>query len=310
LNSLLLRGDKSGRFITDVTLKGPDPNAPDQPLGARKPSAVILNFPDTNNLGPDHYGGTINFGLAGSEVQPTVNYSVDVRDAAWWALLVLFLGVVVGRLVKSMNSPEAITQLKLMERLIRLQSSATSLPDGPDRAALRAELDAMKQRINAANETEAALTTELDKIETRINMFIGIERLRLRIVTSALNATLKQELDVKLQTARQLLRQGRIEDCTALIKEIEAQLLEALASPLEGDGENFPGMLNSVRDLNEAGVMAFQAHMVAPPPTPGRLARILGGLSGVNILTAEVRFPGSATFVLSAAAFPARDGRS
>lgn len=286
LDSVLLRGDKTGQYITNVSLKLPDPNASDQPLGARKPTAVVLNLPETNHLVPDHYVGTINFGLNDSEVRPTVNYSIDVRDAPWFALLVLLIGVIVGRLVKSMNSPEAITQLKLIRRLYRLQSKTLSLKDNHYRARLLAELDETKERINAADDTEAVLTHELDKIETRINLLSKLEQLQVRI-ESLQNGTLKQELQAKCMAAGQALREGRLDECLESIKAIAAQL-EAL--PIDANAESFGGLLISVRDLNEEGAKAVAADKAVAPPPPGFLPRALAWLSGANFMNAEVRY--------------------
>lgn len=287
LSDLLLRGDKSGDLVTaqDVSL-----SVPNQRLDARKSTAAEITFPDTNKLQADHYAGTVRFHLDGYETQPTGTYILDVRDGPWWALLVILFGVIVGRLVKSMNSPEAITQLKLLRRLYRLQNkAAVSLKNDKDREALFADLDAIKERINAAEEPEAVLTAELDKIETRTNLLLKLERLQ-ETISFVQNPVLKQELQAKCLNATQALRLGKIDDCLASIKAIEAKLIEAQASPQDADSESFAGLLDSVRDLSQEGARALEAHKVEPPTKFGPLARILALLSGINVLNAEVRY--------------------
>jgi hypothetical protein len=259
-------------------------------LDARKSTAVEITFPDTNKLQPDHYSGTMRFSLNGYDTEPTFNYTLDVRDGPWFALLVLLIGIIVGRLIKSMNSPEATAELKLLERCYRLQNKTYSLSDTKDRDVLLAELDKIKQRINAGDESEAVLTPELDKIQSRINLFIELEQLGPRIGALE-NPALKQELLAKRLEARQSLRQGKIEDCLASIKAIETKLLEAeAAAPKDARSESFVRVLDSVRGLAEEGVKAVKAHQVVPPAKPRNYTRVLAWLSGVNLQNAEVRY--------------------
>ncbi|HZI86003.1 MAG TPA: hypothetical protein VFD48_04165, partial [Pyrinomonadaceae bacterium] len=219
---------------------------------------------------------------------PTVNYTLDVRDGPWWALGVLLLGVAVGRLVKSMNSPEATTQLKLIRRLYRLQTKAFALKNTTDRANFLAELDAIKQRINFADEAETVLTADLDKIETRVDLLSKLEHLQTRIALVQ-NQTLKQELEAKCMSASQALRAGNIEECVTLIKAIALQL-ETQATPEGTSGESFAGLLEFVRELNDEGTAALKAGREATVASPGFFARALAWLSGANVMNAEVRY--------------------
>ncbi len=285
LNNLLLRGDKSGYLITeqDVTIA-----IPNQSLGARKSTAIELTLPDTDKLQPDHYVGTLRFGLKGYDTQPTVNYTLDVRDGPWWALGVLVLGVVVGRLVKSMNSPEATTQLKLIRRLYRLHTKASALKNATDRANILAELEAIKERINLAEEAETVLTAEMDRIATRVDLLSKLEHLQTRIALVQ-DPTLKQELEVKCMSAIQALRAGNIEECLTLIKAIALQL-ETQPTPEGTTGDSFAGLLEFVRELDEEGTTALAASREATVASPGFFARALAWLSGANVMNAEVRY--------------------
>ncbi len=93
-HGVVLQGQKTGRLVTesDVAL-----DLKDWTLPARQPSAIKMTLSDRNRLQPDRYAGAMRFNLESSDVQPIVNFTLDVRDAPWWPILALILGVVLGR---------------------------------------------------------------------------------------------------------------------------------------------------------------------------------------------------------------------
>jgi hypothetical protein len=284
---LILRGDKTGRLVTeqDVPI-----NVPNQLLNARQSTPVDINFPDRNKLPADHYVGTMRFDLKGTDVQPSVNFTLDVRDGPWWALVVLFLGVVVGRLVKNMNSPEALLQLKLMPRYYELQNRIASLENKDDRAALLSDLAEMKRRIEAARETELVLTQDLEKLELRVNLFIRLDQLQEEIVDRSVDP-LRAELLAKVKTARMGLRLADVEKCRTIITEVTARLQQIEeAAPDDVSKRSMRNLRTMAGDVAAESANAAAVHNLPKPSEPGRAARLLGTLAGVNFMSAEARF--------------------
>lgn len=282
-----LRGEKTGRLVTeqDVPI-----NVPNQMLGARQATAVDISFVDRNKLPPDRYVGSMRFDLKGTDVQPAVNFTLDVRDGPWWALLVLFLGVIVGRLIKNMNSPEALLQLKLMPRYYELQNRIIALENDKDRKALFFELAEIKRRIDVARETEAVLTQDLEKLDSRINLFNRLDQLQEEIVSRTIDP-IKAELLTKVKTAREALRLADVERCRTIITEIISRLQQIEnAAPDDDSKSSMRNLMTMASDVAEETANAADFQRVPRPPEPGLGARMLGTLAGVNFMSAEARF--------------------
>ncbi|MGH9871512.1 MAG: hypothetical protein ACRD9S_03475 [Pyrinomonadaceae bacterium] len=269
-------GEKSGYSIDDVKLEVPNGR-----LEANNATAGQITFPETDSLTPDHFVGTIRYGLEGYSPQ-SVNYTLDVRDSPWWALLFLLLGVVVGRIVNKLNSPEAVAQVQLLKRVFALEKKVVKLPPRKEQTKLLADLVEIKERINE-NEKESVITQELDKIESRANLLRQLEDLIPQIAMIQ-DPALKAELITKAEEARLALRQDKLDDCLTTIKAIEARLEE-----IPDGGEEIANALLSVKEMNKEGARARAAQEGAEPRSRF-VRRALAFLTGTGpLMSAEVQ---------------------
>lgn len=284
---MTLRGEKTGRLVTeqDVPI-----NVPNQMLGAGQSTPVEISFPDRNKLPPDRYVGSMRFDLKGTDIQPAVNFTLDVRDGPWWALVALVIGVVAGRLIKNMNSPEALLQLKLMPRYYELHNRIKDLNDDKARKSLFLELADIKRRIDAARETEAVLTQDLEKLDSRINLFNRLDQLQGEIVSRTVDPV-RAELLGKIEIAREALRLPDVERSLIIIKEITARLQQIEITAPDDDSKNSMRNLTALAlEVSDESASAAVVHRLAKPSEPGAGARVLATLAGVNFMSAEARY--------------------
>ena len=285
-HGVFLLGQKTGHPVTegDVILEHKDWTLP-----ARQPSAITIKVSDRNRLLPDRYAGTIRFNLEGADAQSIVNYTLDVRDAPWWALLALLLGVILGRLVRSMNTPEALLQIKLLRRWHRIQNGVLSLPNEKDREALLAKLEDIRSRINAANETEQALTAELEKVESEVRFLNQLARLQ-RDVNGVLDPVLKADLQLKLNSARSALLRGDFTECLNQINAVIMKLREIGDSATENElAKRFNLLASSAEDVRAEAENVRTTHQTESVPV-SVAKRSLSMLAGTELISANVRF--------------------
>lgn len=98
-----------------------------------------------------------------NEAVQTVDVDIRVRDSAGWSLLVAFCGVVLGRLLQSMNSDSYRQGMALMVRLNTLVRGIEATPGSHLLAGLRAMVEQQRVRVDSAALDQ--LTVEVTTLE-------------------------------------------------------------------------------------------------------------------------------------------------
>lgn len=272
---VLLQGVTSGSTVqaNQVTLAVP------HTLPASQVAPIATNI-NRQQLAPDSYRGSLRFQLAGADAPVSVTTSLDVRQGPFWALVVVLLGILLGRLVRDMETPTAQAQVKLMPEYLRLRAAANALKEAEGRADTLAQLDAYKQRLDKGKEVEEVLSSVLIAIEARIRFYASLE-----VLADSLEPRLRERLADQFAAARQAARDGRqtdAEQCYAQIKEA----IEAAAT------DGFLGVKQ--RETAERELTALQESMrelatAVTVKTSSGWVRLLAWLSGVR-LSADARF--------------------
>src|SRR3712207_5598232 len=95
--NLVMLGNRTGKIVgsSDIELKW------DTELheNAVKPVSLII---DPNSLPPDRYQGTLLLELDGAEDPVRADLALDVRGGPLVALVIILIGIVVGRIASSM----------------------------------------------------------------------------------------------------------------------------------------------------------------------------------------------------------------
>lgn len=294
---VILRGDKTGRILTAAEVrpriasaKPPDclPNC----LPASSSVPVDLEIINKDSIPPDSYVGALRLGLAGADTPSVVNFTLNVRSAPWWPLLVLLFGVIAGRLVKNMSTPEAVLQIKLLKRLFRIQDSVLDLRSDRDRQFLLRHLDDLKARIESGSETEQALTQALDKEEVTARLLRRLEALKDE-ASKLTDPVLSEQILKKINEAADTLVGGDAVKCAQLITEIEISLRQAQKDLPDDAADELTlvnSALDSVREARATGDEAVKVFKVPPAKVPGGPARVMATLAGTDLIGAGTRF--------------------
>lgn len=284
---VVMQGEKTGNSVnsSEISLTVLNPTLETQDIGDIE---LIIN---RNQLSADFYQGTLRFKLENADEPLKVNTTIAVRDAPIWALIVIILGILVGRLSQDMESPKAQKQVNLYPRYAQLRGKAVSINNEDVLNYLEPQFQALKQKINRGEETEEIVEQELKKLDIIVSFSSNLEALETKL--NELDA-LKALLNPKINEARESLINGNLEQAQQLSNEVEDKLREAQADGSMGIGDDIiQPLLDSFRENSNQLIEAFQA--LPKPRLPGGhrwnwLAKLLAALSGIQTLNAEVRY--------------------
>ena len=290
---ITLRGERTGRILTEEDVRPsivrkdpPDCGANCLPSSRQVP--IELEIVNRDNIPPDSYVGGVRFGLVGTDSPAVVAYTLNVRRAPWWPLVVLLIGIIVGRIIKNMSTPEALLQVKLLKRLFRIQDSVFGLRSDRDRDLMIRRLDDLKVRIESGSETEQTLTQELDKLEVAARLLRRLDALK-EEASRLTNQTLREASLAKIEEATVTLLNGDAARCTQLITEIEQSLRQAQTDAVD-DTTRIGNTLDSALEAKVIGEEAAKVFNVPPAAQPGRPERVAAWLAGSDLIGAGTRF--------------------
>lgn len=249
-------------------------------LPANQPAPIPVTI-NRQQLAPDSYQGALRFTIVDAAEPVSIPTTLAVRQGPLWALVVVLLGILLGRLVRDMETPIAQTQVKLMPEYLRLRAAADGLIEPEDRTDALAQLAAFQQRLDRGNETEDVLSSELTAIGAHIQFYASLEAL-----AADLPAGLKDRLAPQFMEARRAVRDGRPEVAEQYYTEIESDIKAAAEDQSLSGGER--------REAFERQLAALQVSVkglatAVTVKTSSIWLRLLAWLSGIR-LNSNVRF--------------------
>jgi hypothetical protein len=282
--SVVLTGDRTGTILTNDQIKIPDSTL----LPPHQTIPVKLTItPDV--LPPDHYNGTILYQYDGFDTTLSVNMELNVRYGPFWPLIVILLGIVLGRLAVNMKTWFAQKQLDLLpeyyhlnDKIVELSSHVDEIIDESVIENLTTDLQHIHERIESSDvaDTEDSVTQDIKQLEGRVQFFIDLRNLEEKIQTNAdFTAEQKEDLMNLIVPARDLeLEDGKDK--------------EALAA--------YNTALGSLSKEKQALWASRRSNLIASPPsekvgsTPYKtsqgFAHVLAFLSGSRVPVAELRY--------------------
>ncbi len=285
--AIVMQGERTGSTvgINDMIIAVP------HTLPANQVETIALTI-FRNRLSPDRYQGMLRLKLENANDPVIVNVALDVRDGPLGPLLVVLAGIIVGRLVRGMETPEARKQVKLLPRFYRLQADSADVTDPSAVEYLSEQLKITKQKIEASKDPEEALAQLLDKLQARIGFLVGLESLERQLKSLRLDA-LSEELKPNIQSARQALLDEKVERAERLRKQVEKRLRRVQEDGTMGAAaDHFERLLNA---LCSSGSDLTATEAAAPVRRPGGdrwgwLAQLMATLSGARLVSADVRY--------------------
>lgn len=280
-STLTLRGDKSGEFLPAAALV---PEKLAAPMRANQQLSLNLRV-NPEKASADSYRGQLRLKIQGSDEPLLINLELGVREGPLLALIVIVLGIGMGRLVRQMETPEVQQQLKLMGRYHAALDRNAKLQDASAASYLQHQLDQIKERIENGRESEQALGTALEQIEARISFLLGLESLVERAAKMRGGERMVAEIAGDVAKARTALLQDKLAEAEELRKKILATLtMDGPMGERGRDGE----------ESVESPAGARLAPLAPAAPAPSKLRRFFGQLlsllSGLRASSADVRY--------------------
>lgn len=272
----VLYGAKSGHAAraNDVVLTVPH----SLPANQVDPIAVTIN---RQQLAPDSYQGTMRFKLEDVDTPLSVPTNISVRQGPLMALIVVLLGILLGRLVRDMETPTAQAQVNLMPNYRRLLATANDLKNTEAREDALAKLEAFMQRVNAKKETDEVLSPALGAIEARINFYAKLEA-----VSMSLEEGPRSRLAHLFNDAIQAVKDGRQDEAEQHYAKIKQEIEKVAEDDSLRGGERLDKFKEELVKLEESATQLATNIQVG---TISRWLKFLAWVSGIR-LTANMRF--------------------
>jgi hypothetical protein len=192
------------------------------------------------------------------------NLTLDVRDGPGLAIVLIIVGILVGRFALWMATPESQLQKEQIGRLRALEAQSAEVHDANSVSFLRRHAKKIRGLINGrAGERAKA---ELDRLESEISFLRDLDELDEDLSAPGL------ELDVdalrkKLRDARGLLMKGDDSGAEALRKEVWGAVVDARLKPSQHE-PNYHGL---ARQAGHARALSFE--------DPGQVGDMLASVS-------------------------------
>ena len=237
----------------------------------------------SGGLAPDHYAGEFRLRIPGKKDMLQIPLQLDVRDGPELAVLILMVGILLGRFSKYMNEV-GTPQSDLLKQLLQLQSRAQQ--DASDYELLQPSFREARLSIDSLKLDAAKATLAL--IDNRLTLIARLRYLATLLTTRSDEDQVKAIL-LKIATARNSIALGT--DPTDIAKQIEDAV--KVLPPPEGvqnpTGSNTLELAaaGSVRSAAKASANITEESAPARPPSwQRRLTSLITGHS--DALRADV----------------------
>ncbi|WP_335104794.1 hypothetical protein [Nostoc sp.] len=287
--SAVLRGEKTGII--------PSPSAitlqiPKEPLPANQITPVTLDI-KRNQLSPDRYQGILRFTFEGSDTPLSLSADLSVRDAPFWAIVIIVGGILVGRLARSMETQTAKTQIKLASRLTDLRAKISTVTKLDSYEFIRKQFQEVNTKVNKAEEAEEILIQALSNVEAEIDFLISLEKIEKDLQPLGLDV-LKDKIQEKLDKARKtLIEENSLDKAKSLQDEAEVLLRKAQEDSSMGmnDSALVKPILVWLENYHTQQAFLDATRSVQHPNDHwGWLAKLLSWVSGLKPINAEIRY--------------------
>jgi hypothetical protein len=217
----------------------------------------------------------------------SVPFTVDVRAGALVPLIIVFLGVVAGRLSRYLNEPNRELRVALFSQRWHLREQIQALQDPVAQHHCQAQLDAIWAEVLSDNPADAKIRQDLSNLSTEIVLFAKLQTLRNEINSTPLAAADKTAIGQQLDTATQSLIADDLPTATTQLTAAARAIEQAIT---EANAAN-PGVITAVQVSNlREGSAGATAEVAAQKRLRGlrqsrwrmALAYLLQFLSGID----------------------------
>lgn len=201
-----------------------------------------VELPIDGKLAPGTYEGSLFFTAAaagpsdggsdaaadsGPQIQLTTvpsKLTIHVRAGPVWPIILILLGILLGRIALSLGRPETKLKIALFPRLVGLEDASARIRHPASRIAIDRKLRDLRRRIARAQGTEAEIGAELDTVADQIDSLQEADGLEAQILESALSDAEKKALQANLESARTKIVEGKPADAAKEIDNVRVAL--------------------------------------------------------------------------------------
>jgi hypothetical protein len=202
-------GDRTGETVTPGNVG----IAPGIVLPAHEVSSVpVIIRP--NSLPADHYQGTLRFNVEGAADPVTIDSSLDVLHGAWWALVTILFGILVGRFARDMETPVAKKQVSLLPPWYDLKDKMGAVTNPEAHQFLARKLQLARQKIESGTDTQDVAANYLNNLRTQYEFLLELQNF-------------EEKLPVRPDAVRTRAQEHLVAARSALLRDDESSRTEA-----------------------------------------------------------------------------------
>jgi hypothetical protein len=161
-----------------------------------------------------------------------VSLKISVRAGPWLPLILILLGIVVGRLLLGVGRAGAKLKIALYPRLVALESAVARVRHSASRRTMERAVRRLRTDITRATQTEEQLRTTLFQLADRVQLLIDLDGLSDDLQRSQLQAADKARLENDIDGARDLVSSGGdVAQARAKVGAVEREIDTAISGP-------------------------------------------------------------------------------
>ncbi|MCO6487666.1 MAG: hypothetical protein J5I98_04570 [Phaeodactylibacter sp.] len=223
--SLSLKGQSTEQALTekDVSWQGEE-----KAIGPESIQTIRLSLNKDAKLDADEYKGFLRIHFEGALKPITLPVTLYARVGVGGAILVLLLGIFVGRMMKDVN--KAGDQLEVMGRFIPIRARVEKMDHEPTRNLLIAEMNELEAEINKVADSAGreAVEKKLDVLDRKVaqlqQMFRLFSDTEDRMKKMDLDAGLYNEIVDKFLLLRTAILEGKDEESKKVLADIQSAI--------------------------------------------------------------------------------------
>jgi hypothetical protein len=295
-----LVGEGTNNKIPDSQLIWQEPNMEILPKGEQVVSFKL----DRKNwsIAPDKYTGNLKVHVKNYTEPLNVEVTLFSRTRIWIAVILLLIGIIVGRIVRDLNKRKG--QMNLMNRLLPLYTRINKIKEDQGRDGLWAQAKALEAKIEAITDEKSAKALEDDftRLEKKIKQYQQLEVLNEKLFDALENfledieddeaiEEVQNEAVSKLEFVGDAILKGNDEKIKAGTLEIVG-LIDRLSKSAAGSKSVTSSAVSKTKEAAARNVaeqlQETEAEKTELPETPtSRVTRILtsilGFLTGIKV---------------------------
>jgi uncharacterized membrane-anchored protein YhcB (DUF1043 family) len=254
---VLLKGEQTGYQLNSNQIKVP--NIP-QTLKADQIVKLPLNW-DSNKIPSDRYTGAAYISLEDAKERLIIPINLTMRIAPLIPLLVLFVGIICGRLIKYMQE-KGIPQAETLGKVKELEKQVTQA-DREDQEILKPMLSKAENLVYE-RKLETA-TKEVDKTYARFESLQQLRNIEQKLEPLKPNIQPNEYSKIiqKVNNIREKIKNNQDEQVKTLLEKLQQDIDNLKISPMMGNKATF-NLPEVVKELKYAVGVAVQSNVKKP----------------------------------------------